>query len=92
MNSLKTDKVKENDLKTLKEELKNTDDPKAIKKIKYLIERLENKLREGKKQEQMKEQKSNENKHIIKSIKEGKRPIYKKKDKKKLLHLIYITI
>ncbi|XP_066599074.1 ribosomal RNA processing protein 36 homolog [Prorops nasuta] len=82
------DKMKENDLKALKDELKNSDDPKMIKKVKYLIQRLENQLKEGKKQEQMKEQKSNENKHIIKSIKEGKRPAYKKKSEKKLLNLV----
>lgn len=68
-----------NDLKTLQKELQETTDPKIIKKIKYLIQRLENQLREGKKQKEKEERKQQEKKELLKSIKRGEKPVFKKK-------------
>lgn len=73
--------VKENDLKNLKKELKTEEDPKRIKKIKYLIQRLENQLREERRKNE-KEQKELEEKQEIKSaLKRGEKPVFKKKCK-----------
>lgn len=68
-----------NDLKTLQKELQETTDPKIIKKIKYLIQRLENQLREGKKQKEKEERKQQEKKELLESIKQGGKPAFKKK-------------
>lgn len=75
------DKAKENDLKTLKEELKTTEDPKTIKKIKYLIQRLENQLREESRKKHREESKKAEQKAILEAIERGEKPQYKKKCK-----------
>ncbi|XP_012215727.1 ribosomal RNA processing protein 36 homolog [Linepithema humile] len=77
-----------NDLQTLQKELKETTDPKSIKKIKYLIQRLENQLREGKKQMEKEEKKQQEKKELLESIKQGEKPVFKKKSEKKILNLV----
>ncbi|XP_015179234.1 PREDICTED: ribosomal RNA processing protein 36 homolog [Polistes dominula] len=80
--------IKEENLATLKNELKKTEDPKEIKKIKYLIQRLENQLREQKKLNMKKEKQIQERKEIINAIKSGQKPVFKKKSEKKVLDLI----
>lgn len=79
---------KENDLKKLKKELKNTEDPKLIKKIKYLIQRLENQLREERKQKEKEEHKVEEKKTLVEAIKKGEKPKFKKKSEQKVLDLV----
>lgn len=71
--------LKQNDLKALKKELKETADPKTIKKIKYLIQRLENQLREEQRRKQREESKQQEKMELLESIKRGEKPTYKKK-------------
>lgn len=79
-----------NDLKTLQKELKEAADPKMIKKIKYLIQRLENQLREAKKQKEKEEKKQQEKKELIESIKREGKPVFKKKcELMKLLTLLH---
>lgn len=78
-------KLRENDLKTLQEELKETTDPKTTKKIKYLIQRLENQLREEKRRKEKKEKKWQEKKELLESAKRGEKPVFKKKCKLILL-------
>ncbi|CAK9813918.1 Ribosomal RNA processing protein 36 homolog [Anthophora quadrimaculata] len=80
--------MKENDLKELKKQLQLTEDPKMIKKIKYLIQRLENQLREGKKRNREEEKKNNEKKDVIEAIKRGEKPVFRKKSEKKVLDLV----
>ncbi|RLU14904.1 hypothetical protein DMN91_012791 [Ooceraea biroi] len=80
--------LKQNDLKALQKELKETKDPKTIKKIKYLTQRLENQLREGKRQKQKEEDRQQEKKELLDSIKRGEKPTYKKKSEKKILDLV----
>ncbi|XP_034177021.1 ribosomal RNA processing protein 36 homolog [Osmia lignaria lignaria] len=80
--------MKKNDLAALKKQLKETEDPKIIKKVKYLIQRLENQLREEKRKEQDEEQKSKEKKEIVEAIKRGEKPAFKKKSEKKVLNLV----
>ncbi|KOC59742.1 Ribosomal RNA processing protein 36 like protein [Habropoda laboriosa] len=81
-------KMKENDLEELKKQLQVTEDPKTIQKIKYLIQRLENQIREEKKRKRQREKKSNEKKEIIEAIKRGEKPVFKKKSEKKVLDLV----
>lgn len=78
-------KLRENDLKTLQKELKETTDVKATKKIKYLIQRLENQLREEKKKKEKEEKKWQEKKGLLESVKQGEKPAFKKKCKLILL-------
>nr|XP_050865084.1 ribosomal RNA processing protein 36 homolog [Vespula vulgaris] len=80
--------IKKENLVTLKSELQKTDDPKEIKKIKYLIQRLENQLREQKRKNMKEEKKIEEKKLIVKAIKSGQKPSFKKKSEKKVLDLI----
>lgn len=74
-------KLRETDLKKLKKELKTAVEPKTIKKIKYLIQRLENQLREEKRSKEKGEKKQQEKKELLESIKQGKKPAFKKKCK-----------
>lgn len=71
--------LKENDLKTLRNELKKATDLKTENKIKYLIQRLENQLREEKKRKEKEEKKREEKEELLDSIKQGEKPVYKKK-------------
>lgn len=80
--------LKENDLKALRSELEKTDDPKTIKKIKYLIQRLENQLREEKRRDVQEERKNEEKREIVQSIKRGEKPAFKKKSERKVLNLV----
>lgn len=74
-------KLRKNDLKALKKELTETTDPKSIKKIKYLVQRIENQLREEKREKEKEEKKQQEKRELLESIKQGKKPAYKKKCK-----------
>lgn len=69
----------ENDLKALRSELKSTEDPKTVKKIKYLIQRLENKQRESKNRETKELRDVEEKKEKIETLKRGEKPVFKKK-------------
>lgn len=74
-------KLRENDLNALRKELNQATNPKTIKKIKYLIQRLENQLREEKRLKEKKEKKQQEKKELVASIKRGEKPAFKKKCK-----------
>ncbi|KAI4488221.1 hypothetical protein M0804_005069 [Polistes exclamans] len=80
--------IKESNLATLKTELKKTNDPKEIKKIKYLIQRLENQLKEQQRMNMKKEKQIQERREIMNAIKSGQKPIFKKKSEKRVLDLI----
>lgn len=72
-------KLKERDLGALKEQLKGAEDPKEIRKIKYLIQRIENQLREENKHKERKEKEQAEKQEIVGAIKRGEKPTFKKK-------------
>jgi ribosomal RNA-processing protein 36 len=74
-------KVRENDLQALKKELETEEDEKQIKKIKYLIQRLENQIREEKKKEEREQKAKEETQEIATAIKTGKKPNFQKKCK-----------
>lgn len=74
-------KLRKNDLKVLKKQLTETTDPESIKKINYLIQRFENQLREERREKGKEEKKQQEKKELLESIKQGKKPVFKKKCK-----------
>ncbi|XP_071868839.1 ribosomal RNA processing protein 36 homolog [Bombus fervidus] len=80
--------IKENDIKELKKELTKSKDPKKIKKIKYLIQRLENQLREEKRRNLEEQKVYEEKKEIVEAIRRGEKPVFKKKSEKRILNLI----
>ncbi|XP_072767208.1 ribosomal RNA processing protein 36 homolog [Anoplolepis gracilipes] len=80
--------LRESDLKTLRNELEEATDLKTKNKIKYLIQRLENQLREEKKRKEREQRKQEDKTQILESIKQGEKPIYKKKSEKKILNLV----
>ncbi|XP_029162394.1 ribosomal RNA processing protein 36 homolog [Nylanderia fulva] len=80
--------LKKNDLKTLQNELKEATDPKTVRKIKYLIQRLENQLREENRRKEKEEKKQEEKKKLLESIKQGEKPVFKKKSETKILNLV----
>ncbi|XP_034940008.1 ribosomal RNA processing protein 36 homolog [Chelonus insularis] len=82
------DEVKKNDLKTLRKELQKADDPETIKKIKYLIQRLENQLRETDRKMKKQQTEKMEKQEILEAIKKGEKPHFKKKSEKKILDLV----
>lgn len=71
--------MKENDLKNLQKELKTEEDPKRIKKIKYLIQRLENQIREERRRKEKEEKELEERQEIKSALKRGEKPTFKKK-------------
>lgn len=73
--------VQKNDIKKLQKELKKTDDPEEITKIKFLIQRLQNKLREKERKEVKEEKMKEEKKEIKEALKMGKKPVIIKKCK-----------
>lgn len=72
-------KVKENDLKKLKSQLRKTDDPEEVEKIKYLIQRLENQLREENTRKAKEQEKLEEKRENSERVKNGEKPQFKKK-------------
>ncbi|XP_076165086.1 ribosomal RNA processing protein 36 homolog isoform X2 [Ptiloglossa arizonensis] len=80
--------MKKNDLQKLKEQLNETEDPKMIKKIKYLIQRLENQLREEKRRGEQQEKKTQDKQGIVEAIKRGEKPLFKKKTERRILDLV----
>ncbi|XP_060825998.1 ribosomal RNA processing protein 36 homolog [Bombus pascuorum] len=81
-------KIKEDDIKELKKELTESKDPKKTKKIKYLIQRLENQLREDKRRNLEEQKQCEEKKEIVEAMRRGEKPLFKTKSEKRILNLI----
>lgn len=71
--------VRKKEKKQLEDELKKCSNPEERKKIKYLIQRIENQVREQEKQETEKNKLSEEKNLIRSKLKRGEKPIFKKK-------------
>ncbi|XP_012262355.2 ribosomal RNA processing protein 36 homolog [Athalia rosae] len=80
--------IMDNDIKKLKDELKITEDPKTMKKVKYLIQRLENRQREQKMRETKEQRETEEKQEKIEALKRGEKPVFKKKSEKRVLNLV----
>lgn len=68
--------IKERELEELKERIKTSEDPKEQKKIKYLIQRLQNQGTEERKRKIREEVREEERQEIKKAKKEFKKPHY----------------
>nr|SVE83922.1 EOG090X0E8U [Daphnia pulex] len=76
-------KMKEDEVKKLKEELREETNPRRTEKIKYLIQRMENQIR-SEKMRKLEEEKQEEEKQItIDALKEGKSPYFATKAARK---------
>lgn len=65
----------------LQNECANTTDPQKQKKIKFLIQRLDNQIREQEKTEKQEKKVEEEKQYIKETLKKGERPEFKKKCK-----------
>ena len=72
----------------MEQQLEDETDDAEIKKIKYLIQRIDNQNREKKKLEARKNAEQEERKRNRDLIKEGKKPVYESKSVKKNRELI----
>lgn len=79
------EEIRQKELDQLKKDYKNTHDPDEAEKMKFLITRMENQIREKKKIEEKKEKELMEKMERLEQIKEGKTPVYRKKCKSNVL-------
>ncbi|XP_014205890.1 ribosomal RNA processing protein 36 homolog [Copidosoma floridanum] len=79
---------RKNDLEQLKKQLETEEDPKQIKKIKYLVQRLENQIREVEKKIEREAKEREEKGEIKTSIKQGEKPVFKRKSEKRIESLV----
>ncbi|KRT83095.1 hypothetical protein AMK59_3638, partial [Oryctes borbonicus] len=80
--------MKRKEHKQLERELENSDDLEEKKKIKFLMQRLGNQIREHDKREKQRNKIQEEKREIRNKLKIGEKPIFKKKSEKKLEGLI----
>ncbi|GJQ78382.1 hypothetical protein Trydic_g22208 [Trypoxylus dichotomus] len=80
--------MKREEYTQLERELQNTEDTEERKKIKFLMQRLGNQIREHDKHENQKNKIQEEKREIRQKLKKGEKPIFKKKSEKKLEDLI----
>lgn len=73
--------IKQNELKVLQKELRAEEDPERQEQIKYLIQRMENQVREERRTKDKEDKKNEEYQEKIKFMKEGKTPTYVNKCK-----------
>lgn len=73
--------LRQKERKELQKEYENTADPKRQKKIKFLMQRLDNQIREQEKTEKKEKQIEDEKREIKDKLKKGERPEFKKKCK-----------
>nr|CAD7197468.1 unnamed protein product [Timema douglasi] len=81
-------KVKQQELKQLKEDLKAEKNSIRKEKIRYLIQRLENQEREVERLEHKEQKKQEERAMQIQLLREGKKPQFQKPVEKRLLELV----
>uniref|UniRef100_A0A2M4BWP1 rRNA biogenesis protein RRP36 n=1 Tax=Anopheles marajoara TaxID=58244 RepID=A0A2M4BWP1_9DIPT len=76
------------ELKKLQSKLRSAADPEEAEKIKFVMRRTENQVREYAKQKQLDEARMQEKKQARQAISEGKRPFYERKSTKKARDLV----
>nr|CAG4637376.1 EOG090X0E8U [Ceriodaphnia reticulata]SVE73211.1 EOG090X0E8U [Ceriodaphnia reticulata] len=76
-------KMKEDEVKKLKEELKEETNPRRVEKIKYLIQRMENQIRSEKKRKEEEQKMEEERQVTIDALKQGKNPYFATKSIRK---------
>nr|SVE75406.1 EOG090X0E8U [Daphnia dolichocephala] len=68
--------MKEDEVKKLKEELRDESRPRHVEKIKYLIQRMENQIRSEKMRKVEEEKQAEEKRIMIEALNEGKSPYF----------------
>ena len=81
-------KYRSEELKQLREEFKSTSDSERKSQIKYLIQRMENQLREEELQKKKAAREEEEKAALIQARKEGHQPHFRKKSEKRMAELI----
>jgi len=80
--------LKEEELTTLRQSLRETNDPEEKEKIKFLIQRQKNQIRDHKLQLELKKKRDLEKEEALKAAQEGQKPFYMKKKDKKMTELV----
>ncbi|KAK9884133.1 hypothetical protein WA026_005084 [Henosepilachna vigintioctopunctata] len=80
--------IKRKERKELYKELQITTDPERKQQIQYLMQRIDNQLREEEKKEKLKQLEFEEKSEIREKIKRGEKPTYKKKSEKNIDQLL----
>ncbi|XP_065088300.1 ribosomal RNA processing protein 36 homolog [Ochlerotatus camptorhynchus] len=83
LNDLRTD-----ELKTLKKQVEETEDPDETERLKFAVRRTENQILEFNKQKVQDKKRKEEKLQTRKAIDEGKRPFYEKNSTKKARELV----
>ncbi|KAL3285614.1 hypothetical protein HHI36_000143 [Cryptolaemus montrouzieri] len=77
--------LRKKEKKELEDELENTTDFDRKKQIKYLLQRMDNQIREHEKKEKLEQQKLEEKREMRLQLQRGEKPVYKRKSEKKLV-------
>lgn len=80
--------MKQEEIKELKKQLRECKDAEERQKLKFLIQRTENQVREHLKQQKIHQKRAEQKEEIEKAIQEGKRPYYMKKSEKRMVGLV----
>lgn len=80
--------LKTDELKTLKQQLKECRDTEERERLKFVIQRTQNQLREHQKQLVINKRNAEEKGEIEKARSEGRRPFYVKKSEKRMVELV----
>lgn len=80
--------MKQDEVKELKKQLKETRDTEERQKLKFVIQRAENQVREHLKQQQLHQKRAEQKEETEKAINDGKRPYYMKKSDKRMVGLV----
>uniref|UniRef100_A0A182JJT8 rRNA biogenesis protein RRP36 n=1 Tax=Anopheles atroparvus TaxID=41427 RepID=A0A182JJT8_ANOAO len=80
--------LRQKELNNLKRKLEATADPEEAEKIKFVIQRTDNRIREYAKQKALDEERMREKQTTRQAIEEGKRPFYERKSTKQARALV----
>ncbi|KAF2892940.1 hypothetical protein ILUMI_13234 [Ignelater luminosus] len=80
--------VRKKERKQLENEYKDESDPQRQQKIKLLMQRMDNQIREQDKRDKERKMKEEENTNIRKKLMQGEKPVFKKKSEKRIEELV----
>ncbi|KAI5746302.1 ribosomal RNA processing protein 36 homolog [Diaphorina citri] len=82
------DDIREKEISILKKKLKKEKNPEEKEKVKYLVQRMENQMREAKQRHEKDQQEKEEHTARIQALKHGEKPLFRKKSEKTMLNLV----
>uniref|UniRef100_A0A182W2Q8 rRNA biogenesis protein RRP36 n=1 Tax=Anopheles minimus TaxID=112268 RepID=A0A182W2Q8_9DIPT len=80
--------LRSKELRKLKNKLEATTDPEEANRLKFLIQRTDNQIREYKKQKSQDKDRLDEKQQVRQAVQEGKRPFYERKSTKQARALV----